>query len=164
MKLSRVLKRRFVCRFALPALLLNLLAALSACSFVERNTGSLFSSPEGEKGAALATPITSQTTATVPIEGAPAEKPRYSNVEVVWAVPPEPVDGFVIHYGLSADNLESQIRVSSGSLNKDQDKQHGEVYRYIVRDVAADKPVFVAIAAYVGDRTSPLSSVQEVSQ
>ena len=79
-------------------------------------------------------------------------------------MPPEPVDGFVIHYGLSADNLESQIRVSSGSLNKDQDKQHGEVYRYIVRDVAADKPVFVAIAAYVGDRTSPLSSVQEVSQ
>lgn len=134
--------------------------AVFGCSLVEPKP----SSPDS----AAVRPESSETasvprTTSVPIEGLSPQKPKYSNIEVVWAVPAEPVEGFVIYYGLSRDNLEFKVRVAAESLEQTQDNERGLVYRYVVRDVAADKPVYLAISAYSGDKASPLSEIREIA-
>ena len=69
----------------------------------------------------------------------------------------------MVYYGLSRDNLDQQVRVSVQALEKVEDPQRGAVYRYVLDGVSPDKSVYVALSAFSGDNTSPMSDVREVT-
>lgn len=53
-------------------------------------------------------------------------------------------------------------KVPSAALDRFEDSKFGFVYRYVVKDVPTNKPVFVSLIAYTGSEQSAPSPVFEV--
>jgi hypothetical protein len=87
---------------------------------------------------------------------------RQGELEMKWPIPETPVDGYVLRYGFSADNLEFQVKLKTEELEKFEDPVHGFAYHYLLREVANDKPLFITIAAYRGAEESAQSRVYTV--
>ncbi len=85
-----------------------------------------------------------------------------SLIEILWTIPSEPVDGFVIHYGEYRDSLNQEIRVSRDSLERLEGPDNRPLFRYVMGDVPKNKPIFIAIASYRDNVTSPPSAAYEV--
>lgn len=148
---------------------------LSGCSFVERNTLGLFradsvqpgfSSPGLEPATSAPPPSVSEHTTTVTMSPRyPASGPAVelgSRVEVIWAIPQEPVDGYVVRYGYTRDDLKFEEKIPAEKLDRYEDPQYGFVYRHVLKDVPPNSTVFVSLSAYTGRNTSPPSTVFEV--
>lgn len=84
------------------------------------------------------------------------------DVALVWKIPQEPVDGFIVRYGSSKDRLPNEVRVSVAELEKSDDPRFGFVYRYYLKGVSPSQTLFVSIAAFQGDVVSPPSNVMAV--
>jgi hypothetical protein len=82
-------------------------------------------------------------------------------VEVVWLVPTEPVDAFIIRYGYRPAELTQETKITAPQLQKTQDPHYGTVYRYVIQPVESGKNVYVAIASVKGDQISEFSSPME---
>lgn len=80
-----------------------------------------------------------------------------TGIEVTWEVPSEPVDGFVIRYGENKTQMLKEATILLSELRQERDEQYGSVYRYIIRDINSDQPVYVSIAAFKGDVISEFS-------
>jgi hypothetical protein len=78
-------------------------------------------------------------------------------VEVIWEIPSEPVDGFVIRYGQTRDNLSKETTILRSELREESDPNYGSIYRYAIRDIPEDQSVFVSVAAFKGDVISDFS-------
>jgi len=97
---------------------------------------------------------------SAPTSTSPTRKTA-SGTEVTWESPSEPVDGFVIRYGEDAKLLDKEVKLYASSLKEEQDPEFGKVYRYVIKDVSPTKPLYVAIAAFKGDRLSDFSESKE---
>jgi hypothetical protein len=149
-----------------------LLTSFTGCEFLHRNTIGLFSSspPVAEAGESSfssnqmqESPEATETT-RVDIEELEQQKPGgNSQIEIVWEIPKEPVDGFLIHYGFEKGHLEKIVRLQSSEIEKYEDPRYGFVYRHKLTDVPPNQTVFVAMATFQGDVTSDLSEVFEVT-
>ena len=84
---------------------------------------------------------------------------KQSDVEIVWQVPEESVDGFVLYYGYEEAALDSEVSVSVDQIEQLDDPDYGKLYRYVLEGVVPDKTVYVAIASVQGDTTSERSEV-----
>ena len=144
------------------------LLASSGCTFVERNTIGLFRGGEGteaalggEEGTTGTSPDPTSSTRAARGEPSPPV-PAPSDIEIVWEMPKAAVDGYLIRYGASRERLTTEVRVNASDLMREEDTDHGFVYRYLLKGVPADKVVFVSIAAITGDQVSAPSEVLEV--
>lgn len=85
-----------------------------------------------------------------------------SDVEIVWEIADAPVDRYVIRYGFLRGVLDKEILVASEALSKTADPEFGSVYKYTLKGIPANQPLFVSIAAeYQGELSAP-SEVFEV--
>lgn len=91
-------------------------------------------------------------------------KKKSVGVEVTWEAPSEPTDGFVIRYGEDKTRLLQEVIVASSDLREENDPQFGPVYRYTIKGITHDRPIFVSIAAFRGDTVSDFSDVMEESK
>lgn len=151
-----------------------LLSSLSSCSFIERNTIGLFdSSPSGQFTSPAPEAIEQENAPLAPVETppnelvaalqAPAATPAdKSGVEVLWEIPAEPVDGFVIRYGYDRASLLQEKKVSASQLERFEDARFGFVYRFVLKDVEPNKPVFVSLTAFNGSKLSAPSPAFQV--
>lgn len=85
-----------------------------------------------------------------------------SDVEVLWQIPRDHVDGFLLRYGYNRDRLTNEVKVPVAELDIYDDPKYGEVYRLVLPGVTKDRPTFISIAAYTGDRVSAPSAPFEV--
>lgn len=86
-----------------------------------------------------------------------------SQVEVIWAIPQEPVEGFNIHYGYTRDNLNKTVKVNAKQLMRYEDPKYGFVYRHLIKNLEESKSIYVSLSAYNGDKESEASSIFEVT-
>lgn len=94
--------------------------------------------------------------------GASSPSPRSKQgTEIVWIVPGEPVDGFVIRYGPTPDSMTQEVRVQTSELRASTDPVYGQVFRYVIQGVETLPVVNVSIASYKGDQISEFSAVME---
>ena len=147
--MSHVTPRRI-----LSLLLLSTILTATACSFLAGNPP-LKTNRRG-------TIITDEQSTTVPVEEAPPTPVPNSRIEIIWSIPDQPVDGFVLHYGTEPGQLTSEMKLSIADLEKYQDPERGAVYRYILSNVSPNKPVYVALSSYIGETNSSMSEVQEI--
>lgn len=82
-------------------------------------------------------------------------------LQVTWQVPSEGVDGFVLRYGAHPDSLKDERRLPISSLSQVDDPEFGPVFRYIISDIDPRSSLYVAVAAYKGDRISEFSDVMK---
>lgn len=87
--------------------------------------------------------------------------PLAEGIEVVWQVPGEKVDGFVVRFGYSKDSLTNDVKIPVSSLSVAQDPEFGPTYRYVVKDIEANRPIFVTLAAFRGEGLSEFSEIFE---
>lgn len=80
-----------------------------------------------------------------------------TGIEVTWEVPSEPVDGFVIRYGEDRTQMNKETTILLSELRQERDEQYGPVYRYVIRDISSDSPIYVSVAAFKGDIISDFS-------
>ena len=85
-----------------------------------------------------------------------------SDIEVTWQIPQEPVDGLLVRYGFSKDQIKNASRIYSRDLMRYDDPKHGGVYRFVLGNVPLDRPIFITVAAFSGDRLSKPSDIFEV--
>lgn len=128
-------------RYTLSLLLCIALLNTSGCS-VLFNSGSIHKHPHKKDSSEISSPILEQ---------------KEAGTEVTWEVPSEPVDGFVIRYGDDKENLSKEVTIFRSELREERDSQHGPVFRYILRNIAEDSQIYVAIAAFKGDTISDFS-------
>lgn len=125
----------------LSALYLAFLISVTGCSILFGPSEKVATTPE-ETQSAPPSPILEKKSA---------------GIEVTWEVPSEPVDGFVVRYGESRSNLSKEMTILRSELREERDPQYGPVYRYIIRDVDGNSPVFVSVAAFKGTTLSDFS-------
>jgi hypothetical protein len=94
----------------------------------------------------------------------PLFEKKAAGIEVTWEVPSEPVDGFVIRYGEDRNQLVKETTILISELREERDSHYGPVYRYTIRDVASDTPLYVSVAAFKGDIISDFSDAVLESQ
>jgi hypothetical protein len=114
----------------------------------------LFTSGTGAGGAAEGDPETAglaARAARLPLHG----------TEVVWEVPSEPVDGFIVRYGADPQHALREVKLPISSLREDRDPEYGPVYRYIIRSAPPTKLLYVSIAAFKGETVSEFSELVE---
>ena len=85
-----------------------------------------------------------------------------SSVEVIWEVPSKEVEGFVLRYGYSRENLSQEIRLRRDEVESYTDQEFGRVYRYILRDIPSTKPLYLQLANTIGEQTSSFSEIFEL--
>jgi hypothetical protein len=126
------------------------LVVLPSCGYLKRQVGTSSAHPARKEQPARAS--------RVPLEqklpGA-----LYSDVEVLWEIPREPVEGFIITYGVDQGSSIGRVKVRSDELTRYEDQRYGFVYHYVLKDVPADKAVRVSISAYKGAEVSEQSRV-----
>jgi hypothetical protein len=94
----------------------------------------------------------------------PLLEKKGAGIEVTWEVPSEPVDGFVIRYGEDRTQLVKETTILISELREERDSQYGPVYRYTIRDISSDTPLYVSVAAFKGDIISDFSDAILESQ
>ena len=110
-------------------------------------------------------------TAGAPLPGTPLaveklQRPQKSaptDVEILWEIPQQPVDGFVIRYGFSRSGLDKTVKVKAMDIEKIDDPVHGPVIRYLLKDIPSDKRIYITVSAYSGDKESDASGMFEVA-
>lgn len=155
-------KPRTVTGLFAATVLFSCLVISSGCSFIERNTVGLFTADEEDTKAPRFVRKDGQEKSTsVAVEGLePGED--LAAVEIVWTVPDEEVDGYVIYYGTEEDRLTDEKRIAIADLSVEESKDHGKVYRYLLQEVPEKQDMYVAVAAFRDELVSERSQVFEV--
>ncbi|HMO01591.1 MAG TPA: hypothetical protein PKD37_05545 [Oligoflexia bacterium] len=83
-------------------------------------------------------------------------------VEVIWKVPIEPVDGFIIRYGFDRNTVEGEVKLRVSEIEMVRQPPHGFVYRYVLQNLPVNERIFITISSYRGDRVSRISSTFEI--
>lgn len=113
-------------------------------------------------------PATAKTT-TVKVQEfkrppAPTPSPEINgDVQIIWAIPAEPVQGFVLHYGSDKSALTNEVVIEEKDLKRTTHPKFGEVYRHILPNVPSNQKVFVGISAYTKEGISEMSEVFEAN-
>lgn len=104
------------------------------------------------------------TTSRVGIEDLKKKKEStLSDIEIVWQIPREIVEGFIIRFGYDKNDLNQQVRIEAKDLEKFEDPQHGFVYRYVIGDIPLGQVVYLSIAAFTGEKISKPTDIFEVA-
>lgn len=135
---------------------------LGGCSL----SGTAFQSPEQGAGARPQADgeKEGEVKHAVPVELRALKSPSdsLSAIEVVWEVPAEPVEGFIVRYGDAHEALTDERRLTIANLERIEDPARGRLYRYVIEGIPTTRRVFLTIAAFSGGQESPPSKVFEV--
>ena len=135
--------------------------ALSFCSYPDE---SLIPPGANDAFSGENSSLTDNKPSNVSIENLEAGRSRtISDVEIVWQIPDESVEGYLINYGFETNNLEKIIKIKTSSLERFQDNKYGAVYRYVIPSIPLNKTVYITISAFNGDNISEPSKVFKVS-
>lgn len=103
-------------------------------------------------------------TTKVGVEDFEVSKDRtISDIEVIWQIPEETVDGYLITYGYEPENLDQQVKLQAQSIEKFEDKHHGFVFRHVLSGIPLSKTVYISISAYNGNVVSGPSKTFKVT-
>ncbi|WKZ57911.1 MAG: hypothetical protein QY326_04370 [Bdellovibrionota bacterium] len=89
-------------------------------------------------------------------------KSAHDDIEIIWALPSEPVEGFVIRYGTEEGKLDKETRILFSEVEQVPDPQHGMVLRYVLRALPRNMPIFISIAAFSMNEESAPSAILSV--
>jgi hypothetical protein len=134
--------------------------ALAGCSL---NMGSA-----PDSGAAKVAPEqsggTSDAPSTARVEIIPLAQAtgELSDVEIMWHIPTDPVEGFVVKYGFERSSINEETRILTKDLEQVETPQFGKVFRFVLGNIPVDRPLYISIAAFSGDKVSKASDIFEV--
>lgn len=146
-----------------------LLFPLSSCSWIMGSNDEVEAvEMESDFRSEIDAPLDHETS-KVAIEKLPDKKDTteeeqvLDKVEVLWKIPENPVDGFILHYGYAKEALTRTLRLSLSDIEKYEDPQFGYVYRYVITQLLPEKPVYISLQTIEGEKISEPSEIFEVT-
>lgn len=126
--------------------------------------GTSFQSPEHRErsGADKEDILASPQGAHVELRPLQLPSETVSAIEVLWEVPTEPVEGFVVRYGQAHEELSVERRLTVADIERVEDPTRGRLYRFVIEGIPTTQRLFLSIAAFNGGQESPPSKVFEV--
>ena len=82
-----------------------------------------------------------------------------SDIEILWLIPNEPTEGFILSYGFNENSLDNKIKLMSNELQEVADPVYNKVYRYILKNIPRDKIVYLQLTAFNGNNFSLPSKI-----
>lgn len=83
-------------------------------------------------------------------------------VELVWEIPSGSVEGYIIRYGLSREQMTQELKLKADEPQKITSADGIERYRYMLPNIPSDKPIYLSIAAIGPNGESAPTEVFEV--
>lgn len=86
-----------------------------------------------------------------------------SDIEVVWLVPEQEVDRFVIEYGFKQHKLDQKVELEPRQLQITNDPKYGRAYRYLLHNLPKKQEIFLMLRSVKGEMRSdptPIVSVE----
>lgn len=162
---------RLIRALTLELILISLLLALAGCATLASISpwsgspvpvqGTDSGTHKAAQRRAAGTAFKGGSVTTVPIESA-GERSKNSDVEVIWEIPKELVDGFILKYGYDKEKLGTEVKLTLEQTPQIIHPTLGPVYRYVISAVPPDKVLYVTIAAYRGNEISAQSQAYEL--
>ncbi|MCI5064897.1 hypothetical protein MRY87_04140 [bacterium] len=98
---------------------------------------------------------------SIPVEG--EEEVATDEVEVLWKIPEETVEGFVLQYGFQENDLPNEVVLELSEIEKYDDPEFGFVYRYVLKNIPPSERIFVRLATRSDGKQTPFSEAFEVA-
>lgn len=87
-----------------------------------------------------------------------------NNIRLVWSIPPEPVDGFILNVSYNGSLSDTEIKIPVEELEKFDHPKYGFVFGYTLNGVFSDSGLKVTARSYLGDEVSPPGLVYAVGE
>ena len=100
---------------------------------------------------------------SAPTTPPPVVSQQESALEVVWKIPDEAVDEYVIRYGTRSDIPDKEVRVKASDVKTIDDSRYGKVYHHLLTDAPTNTTVYVSVAAIRGGTESAPSKIFKLS-
>ena len=71
-----------------------------------------------------------------------------SDVEILWLIPNEPTEGYILSYGFNENNLDNKIKLISSELQEVTDPVYNKVYRYVLRNIPRNQVIYLQLTAF----------------
>ena len=137
--------------------LVAMLCAVSGCSYIQNASDKLFGEKKAPPAEEQTQPPVEETNSSAKI----SRPPTTQGIEVLWEIPKEDVDGFIVRYGFERLHMDHEIKLSKADVAEVNDAEFGKAYRYVIQPTPADKAVYVSIASFKGELVSEFSEVIE---
>jgi hypothetical protein len=137
-------------------LFLALVFSLSGCSFSGNQD-----SPQEQKPLRQVKSISNPTTQVAVKELEKTKDQKLENIEITWQAPTDPVEGYIIRYGSTQEQLDNQEVIYVKELESIPDEKHGRIFRHNLTNIPSDQPMFVEITAFQGELQSEPSEIFE---
>ncbi|MGI6681319.1 MAG: hypothetical protein ACOX3T_07560 [Bdellovibrionota bacterium] len=82
-----------------------------------------------------------------------------SDVEVLWLIPNQEVEGFILSYGFDENNLNNKVQILTSELEVVSDPIYNRVYRYVLKNIPKDKKLFIQLTSFNNNEFSLPSKV-----
>ena len=145
-------------RATISLLMLFFLGSLCSCHLFGSSKAA---SIEAKSGAMNRFGAQSDPIATSPVEVQALETDSKTDVEIIWQVPSNAADSFIIEYGLDREKLDRKVELKPEQLEKYIDPEYGPVYRYVLQNIEPERDIFVSMSASAGGQTSPPSTIYQ---
>lgn len=107
-------------------------------------------------------PVAPKTT-TVPVtELKHKREDTQSTVEITWVAPERAIDGYILRYGFSQNQLNLERRLRWSDLLVTSDPTHGKICTYRLEALPGEKTIYLTLAEENGGRQSAPTDVFEV--
>lgn len=87
------------------------------------------------------------------------EENTTQSLEILWAYTPDPVDAYLLRYGYDQENLSEELRIMPEDIEVMDDPDHGQVCRFVLRNIPQGKRVYISLAS---ERAGKLSAFSEI--
>lgn len=129
----------------------TLFSVMTGCSLTESIGLSDKQLPQDNHDSSESPPGEQTELSLVPLRrGEKGNRQRYSSVEIAWLVPREPVDGFIIKYGLEEEGASHEITIPISQLQREEDSAQGPLYRYLLDEIPREREIHFTISSYRG--------------
>ncbi len=82
-----------------------------------------------------------------------------SDVEILWLIPDEPTDGFILSYGFSEDKITNDLKLFSDQITVISDPVYKKVYKHILRGFPKNKIIYLQLVAFKNGEFSKPSKI-----
>ncbi len=82
-----------------------------------------------------------------------------SDIEILWLIPEEHTDGFILSYGISEKKLDKKIKLFSEQVSVVPDPVYKKVYRHVLKQLPRNKIIYLQLQAFNGDDISLPSKI-----
>jgi hypothetical protein len=113
------------------------------------------------------TSLSHENETTIPVETGAIENPLVDlgsdEITISWVKPEVKVDGYLLRYGFSSNNLDQLKSIKASELTEVEDEQNGVLYNYVLGGIEPTKVIYFTLQSLVREALSQPTPIRIVA-